>query len=57
MAGFGCNRTFGRRLGEGTAPFPLIGVALGGFLFATLALSITPTFWSVLTFGVRGYSG
>lgn len=53
--GITCNRRFGRWLDQGTAPFPLIGVALAGYLLATTALSLSPTFWVVLSFGVVGF--
>jgi MFS transporter, SET family, sugar efflux transporter len=48
-------RTFGRWLDAGYAPFPLIGIALAGYLLATTALSISPSFWIVITFGVLGF--
>lgn len=50
-----CTRTFGRWLDTGVAPFPLIGVALAGYLLAATALSISPSFWIVLSFGVLGF--
>lgn len=50
-----CTRTFGRWLDAGSAFFPLIGVALAGYLVATVALSISPSLWIVLTFGVVGF--
>jgi MFS transporter, SET family, sugar efflux transporter len=53
--GIVCNRAFGRWLDSGTAPFPLIGVALAGYLAATIALSILPSLWTVLTFGALGF--
>ena len=34
-----CTRTFGRWLDAGTAAFPLIGVALAGYLLAAAAFS------------------
>ncbi|WFS03523.1 MFS transporter [Rhizobium tumorigenes] len=55
VLGITCNRAFGRWLDAGFAPFPLIGVALAGYLLATTALSISPSFWIVLTFGVLGF--
>ncbi|WP_147181162.1 MULTISPECIES: MFS transporter [Alphaproteobacteria] len=55
VLGITCNRTFGRWLDAGVAPFSLIGVALAGYLLATTALSISPSFWTVLTFGVIGF--
>lgn len=48
-------RFFGRRLDEGASPFKLMGVAQTGFLLATTALSLSPTFWVVLVFGVFGF--
>ncbi|MGO4851558.1 MFS transporter [Phaeovulum sp. W22_SRMD_FR3] len=50
-----CNRAFGRWLDNGTAPFPLIGVALAGYLAASLVLSVRPALWSVLSFGALGF--
>ena len=55
VLGIICTRTFGRWLDAGVAPFPLIGAALGGYLLATTALSISPSFWIVLSFGVLGF--
>nr|WP_234892257.1 MFS transporter [Agrobacterium vitis] len=55
VLGIICTRTFGRWLDAGIAPFPLIGVALAGYLLATSALSISPSFRIVLTFGVLGF--
>lgn len=49
------NRRFARLIDNGESAFPLIGIALGGYLLATLALSIIPAFWTVLTFGVVGF--
>lgn len=49
------NRQFARLIDRGESAFPLIGIALGGYLFANLALSIVPAFWTVLTFGVVGF--
>ena len=55
VLGIICTRTFGRWLDTGVAPFPLIGVALAGYLLAATALSISPSFWVVLSFGVLGF--
>lgn len=49
------NRQFARLIDNGESAFPLIGIALGGYLLASLALSIIPAFWTVLTFGVVGF--
>jgi SET family sugar efflux transporter-like MFS transporter len=55
IVGITCTRTFGRWLDAGIAPFPLIGAALAGYLLAAAALSISPSFWVVLSFGVLGF--
>ncbi|UHS61711.1 MFS transporter [Agrobacterium vaccinii] len=55
VLGIFCTRTFGRWLDAGKAPFPLIGVALAGYVLATSALSLAPTFEVLLTFGVLGF--
>ncbi|MEZ2210733.1 MFS transporter [Sinorhizobium sp. CB7] len=49
------NRRFARLIDRGESAFPLIGIALGGYLVASFALSILPAFWTVLTFGVIGF--
>lgn len=49
------NRQFARLIDGGESAFPLIGIALGGYLVASLALSVIPAFWTVLTFGVVGF--
>ena len=49
------NRTFAARMDGGADPFPLIGIAAGGFLVAATALSVSPAFWTVLSFGVVGF--
>lgn len=49
------NRQFAQRIDHGARVFPLIGVAALGFVTATLALSIAPTLWTVLTIGVLGF--
>lgn len=49
------NRSFARRIDEGAYVFPLVGIAALGFMFATLALSLAPNLWTVLTFGVVGF--
>ncbi len=55
VIGIICTRTFGRWLDAGTPPFSLIGVALAGYLVATSALSISPSLWFLLSFGVFGF--
>lgn len=55
VVGILCTRTFGRWLDAGTAPFPLIGAALAGYLLATAALSLAPSFWAAASFGVLGF--
>lgn len=55
VLGIICTRTFGRWLDAGVTPFPLIGVALAGYLLAATALSISPSFWAVFSFGVLGF--
>lgn len=49
------NRVFARRVDGGVNPFPLVGIAVTGFLVASCALSIVPVLWAVLSFGVVGY--
>ncbi|MEL7275125.1 MAG: MFS transporter [Pseudomonadota bacterium] len=50
------NRHFARRMDGGARPFPLIGVAVGGSVVASTALVVAPGFWTVMTFGVPGFS-
>ncbi|MEL7416178.1 MAG: MFS transporter, partial [Pseudomonadota bacterium] len=50
------NRHFARRMDGGARPFPLIGVAVGGSVVASTALVVAPGFWTVMTFGVLGFS-
>ncbi|UWU24499.1 MFS transporter (plasmid) [Rhizobium sp. CB3060] len=49
------NRQFAGRIDRGKNAFPLIGIALAGYLSANLSLSIIPSLWTVLTFGVIGF--
>ncbi|UVD60032.1 MFS transporter (plasmid) [Rhizobium sp. Pop5] len=49
------NRQFARRIDRGESAFALIGIALGGYLLANLALSTVPSLWAALTFGVVGF--
>ncbi|MDB4224635.1 MFS transporter [Granulosicoccus sp.] len=49
------NRSIGRRIDEGAYVFPLVGFAALGFMFATLALCLSPSLWTVMTFGVVGF--
>ncbi len=49
------NRQFAALIDGGESAFPLIGIALGGYLVATITLSVIPAFWTVLTFGVVGF--
>ncbi|WP_245464143.1 hypothetical protein [Rhizobium sp. NXC24] len=49
------NRQFAGRIDRGKNAFPLIGIALAGYLSANLSLSIVPSLWTVLTFGVIGF--
>ena len=49
------NRLFARRIDAGSPVSPLIGMALGGYLAATLALSVSPALWTVMTIGVLGF--
>lgn len=49
------NRKFAKLMDGGANPFPMIGIAAGGFLLATTALSLSPAFWTVISFGVVGF--
>lgn len=49
------NRQFARRIDRGESASALIGIALGGYLLANLALSTVPSLWATLTFGVVGF--
>ncbi len=51
----GVNRRFARWADAGTNPFPLVGIAALGFACASFALSVSPSLWSTLSFGVVGY--
>lgn len=49
------NRQFARRIDGGAPVFPLVGIAIAGFLAATLSLSALPTIWMVMTIGAVGF--
>ncbi len=49
------NRAFAKRLDGGAEPFPMIGVAVIGFLTASAALSLSPNYWTAVTLGVAGF--
>ncbi|GFE51701.1 MFS transporter [Roseobacter cerasinus] len=49
------NRLFARRIDAGGRVHPLIGVALAGYLLASLAITLAPTLWMVLSLGVLGF--
>jgi SET family sugar efflux transporter-like MFS transporter len=49
------NRSFAKRIDDGARVFPMVGLAAVGFMLATLALSLSPSLWAVLTFGVVGF--
>lgn len=49
------NRSFAARIDAGTRGFPLVGIAASGYVVAVLALSLSPTLWTVMTFGVLGF--
>ncbi|MCV3273854.1 MFS transporter [Roseobacter sp. WL0113] len=50
------NRVFAKWMDDGARPFPLIGIAAAGCLVAAAALTFAPAFWTVMTFGVLGFS-
>lgn len=49
------NRQFARRIDRGDRVHPLVGMAAGGYLVATLAITLQPTLPTVLTLGVLGF--
>ncbi|MFY0622333.1 MAG: MFS transporter [Pelagimonas sp.] len=49
------NKIFAKRLDQGSSAFPLVGVAISGCLFASVSLSLSPTFLVTMTCGVMGY--
>lgn len=49
------NRQFAQRIDRGARVFPLIGIAASGFVSATIALSLFPSLWAVLSIGVIGF--
>ena len=49
------NRAFAKRLDGGAEPFPMIGIAVIGFLTASAALALSPSYWTAVTFGVAGF--
>ncbi|SOH94198.1 MFS transporter, SET family, sugar efflux transporter [Monaibacterium marinum] len=49
------NRQFAQRIDNGARAFPLVGIAAAGFMMATIALSLFPTLWTVLSVGVIGF--
>ena len=49
------NRVFATRIDQGARVFPLIGIAVSGFIVASLALVALPSLWTVLTIGVLGF--
>lgn len=49
------NRAFAKRMDFGANPFPMIGIAASAYLIAAFALSLAPSFWAVVTFGVLGF--
>ncbi len=49
------NRAFAKRLDGGAEPFPMIGIAVMGFLAASAALSLSPSYWTAVTLGVAGF--
>lgn len=49
------NRAFAKRLDGGAEPFPMIGIAVIGFLTASAALSLSPSYWTAVTLGVAGF--
>jgi len=50
------NKRFAKAMDAGNPVFPLIGIAVSGYLMAACALSLSPTLWVTLTFGVVGFS-
>lgn len=49
------NRTFAKRIDQGSNPFLMIGFAAAGYLVAAVALSLAPGFLTVVTVGVIGF--
>ncbi len=49
------NRTFAKRMDQGSNPFPMIGTAATGYFVAAIALSFSPDFLTVATIGVIGF--
>ncbi|MEP0942765.1 MAG: MFS transporter [Rhizobiaceae bacterium] len=49
------NRTFAQRIDNNARVFPLVGIAAVSYMTASLALSLSPTIWVVLTFGAVGF--
>lgn len=49
------NRQFARRIDRGARVFPLIGLAAGGYVLATGALTLAPGLATVLSVGVMGF--
>lgn len=49
------NRQFAKRIDMGERAFPLVGIAAAGYMVAVTGLSLSPTLWMALTFGVAGF--
>lgn len=49
------NRTFARRIDQGTRVFPLIGIAASGFTIASLSMALSPSLGVMLSLGALGY--
>lgn len=49
------NRLFASQIDKGARVFPLIGMAVAGYLVATLALSVSPALATAITVGVIGF--
>ncbi|SMR83507.1 MFS transporter, SET family, sugar efflux transporter [Aliiroseovarius halocynthiae] len=49
------NRQFAKQIDSGSRAFPLVGVAAFGYMIAVAALSLSPTLWVALSFGVAGF--
>ncbi|WP_419906747.1 MFS transporter [Hoeflea sp.] len=49
------NRIFAARLDRGSNPFPLIGFAAFGYILAAMAMAVTPSYLTAITFGAIGF--